>query len=148
MLYSQESRDSLFPICVMVPTKPHEAKNTLLEDKVSAAVFHPCFFLSDCSARCLMSLKWEEVGEKSRMAAGVWCCCCRLPPSSLALKTSSSSGADNEVCTHEDRCSNRIICCETFCPLLSSVRSCQFVYESHSVWASHPAGSVDVGAHS
>lgn len=36
-------RHSVFPIRVMVLTKrkkPYKAKNTLLEDKVSAAVFH------------------------------------------------------------------------------------------------------------
>lgn len=47
------------------------------------------------------------------MAAGVGRCCCHLPPSSLALKRSSSSGADTLVCTDEEQYSRSIRCCET-----------------------------------
>lgn len=83
------------------------------------------------------------------MAAGVGRCCCRLPPSSLALKGSSWSGADTEVGSDDKRYSQSIRCREAVRPLLCTILS-QFVYLflSRSVWASHPAGSGDVGAHS
>lgn len=89
----------------MVLTKPHTAKNTLLEDKESAAAVAPSVFFPlrlARPARCHMSLKREEVGEKSWRAAGAGRCHL-LSPSSLALKRSSLSGADTEVCTDEEQ---------------------------------------------
>lgn len=66
-------RHSAFPIRVMVLTKKTYTRLKTHCWKIKCLLlFFICVFLSGRSnpARCLMSLKREEIGEKSRMAAG------------------------------------------------------------------------------
>lgn len=120
---------------------------------MSAAVFHRRRLLSDWSAlRGASRLrKGEGVGRDEQDGSRGRTQLLSSAAFIISIKKGPPRQADTEVCSDEEQYSRSIRCCETFCPLFSSAILSvffSFLNESRSVWASHPAGSGDVGAHS